>query len=165
MVRIFLALLFLGLPFTAAEAFEFKITSKSAPYSSARLDIEIFHLGQATLTYGILYIPSQVQFAAAITSVIAVRDSEGKRIAPISITTCDVNYVWFGFCQRVYVRGAGPTLISVLYITETLRRLKAAGIEKMLILLATDGYSGREKKAQEIAVENLLEKAGMGRSF
>ena len=163
MVAVGLALLIiLSFPATA-DTFQSRMAYKPGPGNGVMVEVSVTNGKPFHLLYGLLTPPAAAKLTAPLVIAAEVFNPLGASVLPGFTASCDVNYVWYGACERVWIGAPGVTRIAFFYSPQAIALMQRFRIEQMLILIRRHGFRASGDH-HEVRLEELVRRAGEARA-
>lgn len=142
-----------------ADAFQSRMAYEPGPGDGVSVEISVQNGEPFHLLYGLLTPPAADKLAVPLVIAADVFSPLGAVIVPNFTASCDVNYAWYGACERVWIGAPGVTRIVFFYSPQTIALMQRFRIEQMLILIRRYG-SPAGGYHHEVRLEELVRRAG-----
>ncbi len=162
MVAVGLALLIiLSFPATA-DTFQSRMAYKPGPGNGVMVEVSVTNGKPFHLLYGLLTPPAAAKLTAPLVIAAEVFNPLGAIVLPGFTASCDVNYVWYGACERVWIGAPGVTRIAFFYSPQAIALMQRFRIEQILILIRHGSPASGDH--HEVRLEELVRRAGEARA-
>lgn len=159
MVALGLALLIIFSFPATADAFQSRMAYKPGPGRGVSVEVSVENGKPFYLLYGLLTPPAAAKLTTPLVIHADVFNPLGAVILPGFTASCDVNYVWYGACERAWIGAPGMTRIVFFYSPQAIALMQRFRIEQMLILIRGPG-SPTDGDHHEVRLEELVRRAG-----